>query len=77
VEEDKVVYRAQDLENDRFDYVFMLIFDVFSPTNFIETGWKAERLAVRNNFWWPEAARSRNKQGHVAFFSLIYEFLII
>jgi hypothetical protein len=36
---------------------------VFAPTNFIEARWKAERLAVRSNFWWPEAARSRNKQG--------------
>jgi hypothetical protein len=37
---------------------------VFAPTNFIEAGWKAERLAVRNSFWYPETARSRNKQGH-------------
>jgi hypothetical protein len=37
---------------------------VFAPTNFIKAGLKAERLVVRNSFWWPEAARSRNKQGH-------------
>jgi hypothetical protein len=35
---------------------------VFAPTNFIEAGWKTERLVVRSSFWWPEAARSRNKQ---------------
>jgi hypothetical protein len=35
---------------------------VFVPTNFIEAGWKAERLAIRSSFWWPEAARIRNKQ---------------
>jgi hypothetical protein len=35
---------------------------VFVPTNFIEADLKAERLAVRSSFWWPEAARSRNKQ---------------
>jgi hypothetical protein len=37
---------------------------VFTQTNFIEVGWKAECLAVRSSFWWPEAAKSRNKQGH-------------
>jgi hypothetical protein len=36
---------------------------VFALTNFIEADWKTERLAVRSSFWWPEAARSRNKQG--------------
>jgi hypothetical protein len=36
---------------------------VFAPTNFIEADWKAERLSVRSSFWWPEAARSRNKHG--------------
>jgi hypothetical protein len=35
---------------------------IFAPTNFIEVGLKAERLTVRNSFWWPEAVRSRNKQ---------------
>jgi hypothetical protein len=37
---------------------------IFAPTNFIEAGWKAERLTVRNSFWWLEAARNRNKQAH-------------
>ena len=37
---------------------------VCTLTNFIEADWKAERLAVRSSFWWPEAARSWNKQGH-------------
>jgi hypothetical protein len=40
----------------------MLILDGFVLTNFIEAGWKAERLAVRSSFWWSEAARNRNKQ---------------
>jgi hypothetical protein len=35
--------------------MFMLILDGFCLTNFIEADWKAERLAVRNSFWWPEA----------------------
>jgi hypothetical protein len=35
---------------------------VLPPMNFIEADWKAERLAVRSSFWWPEAVRSRNKQ---------------
>jgi hypothetical protein len=37
---------------------------VFIQTNFIEAGWKAECLAVRSSFWWPEAAKSPNKHGH-------------
>jgi hypothetical protein len=36
---------------------------VFTQTNFIEADWKAERLAVRSSFWWPEALKSWNKQG--------------
>jgi hypothetical protein len=36
---------------------------VFTQTNFIETDWKAECLAVRSSFWWLEAAKSRNKRG--------------
>jgi hypothetical protein len=36
---------------------------IFTQTNFIETDWKAERLAVRSSFWWPEAPKSWNKQG--------------
>jgi hypothetical protein len=72
VEEDKVVHRAQDLENDGFVLLQRLnqlcVYVDFGwflpPTNFIKAGWKAERLAVRSNFWWLEAARSPNKQGH-------------
>jgi hypothetical protein len=33
---------------------------VFTQTNFVEAGWKAECLVVRSSFWWPEAAKSRN-----------------
>jgi hypothetical protein len=69
VEEDKVVHRAQDLESDGFLLLQRLnrlcVYVDFGwflpPTNFIEASWKAERLAVRSSFWWPEAARSRNK----------------
>jgi hypothetical protein len=39
---------------------------VFVPTNFIEASWKAEHLVVRSSFWWPEAARSRNKTGPIS-----------
>jgi hypothetical protein len=35
----------------------------FAPTNFIEAGWKAERLAVRSRFWWPEAETNRPFMG--------------
>jgi hypothetical protein len=70
VEEDKVIHRAQDLESDRFLLLQRLnrlcVYVDFGwflpPTNFIEAVRKAERLAVRGSFWWPEAARSRNKQ---------------
>jgi hypothetical protein len=40
---------------------------IFNQTNFIEADWKAERLAVRNSFWWPEAPKSWNKQGPSVF----------
>jgi hypothetical protein len=36
---------------------------IFTQMNFIEADWKAECLAVSITFWWPEAAKSRNKQG--------------
>jgi hypothetical protein len=34
---------------------------VFTQMNFIEAGWKAERLTVRNSFWWPETTKTWNK----------------
>jgi hypothetical protein len=63
VEEDKVVHRVQDLESDGFlllqwlnQLCVYVDFEWFlPPTNFIEAGWKAERLTVRSSFWWPEA----------------------
>jgi hypothetical protein len=71
VEEDKVVNKAHDLKNDEFLLLQRLnrlcVYVDFGwflpPTKFIEIGWKVEHLALHNSFWWPEAARSRNKQG--------------
>jgi hypothetical protein len=48
--------------NYLIDYVYMLILNGFTQMNFIEAGWKAKYLAVRKSFWWPEAAKSWNKQ---------------
>jgi hypothetical protein len=48
---------------------------IFIQTNFIQAGWKAECLTVHSSFWWPEAAKSQNKQGHMGATKSMHIFL--
>jgi hypothetical protein len=60
------IYKVTDYYywDDWTDYLFMLILNGFYPNEFFRTGWKVKCLAVRSSFWWPEAAKIRNKEGH-------------